>query len=166
MRRRLPTLLVIVVVICSGLVLAARTTAAAQDQARLAADRAAYVGDRACADCHKPQHDAWSSTKHATALSKLGLSERSNGQCIRCHVTGSAEMIAAERGNPSRPNVQCEACHGPGRAHVDAARAGQAASVKTAPIAEQTCTRCHNETSPHYRPFFFTAMKGLVHQVR
>ena len=38
------------------------------------------------------------------------------------------------------------------------------AMSRTKPIDEQTCTACHNETSPHYKPFFYSAMKGLVHR--
>lgn len=123
-----------------------------------------FVGADTCKDCHNAVYQAWSRTKHAKALSKLQAANREGGTCIGCHVTGSPAMIAAEGANPSHPNVQCEACHGAGKAHVDAAKAGDASNVRTTKIAESTCTRCHNDTSPHYKPFFYSAMVGLVHR--
>ncbi len=123
-----------------------------------------FVGADACKECHGPIHSAWSKTKHAKALDKLTGSNRLSGECIGCHVTGTREQIAADGDKPSLPHVQCEACHGPGRRHVEAARIGSVADAPTEKIEERTCTRCHNETSPHYKPFFFNAMKGLVHR--
>lgn len=123
-----------------------------------------YVGADSCKSCHDAVYQAWSKTKHAQALRKLGAADRAGGKCIGCHVTGYPEVIAAEGATPSHPNVQCEACHGPGKKHVDAAQAGDASDARTIKIEEQTCTRCHNETSPHYKPFFYQAMVGLVHR--
>lgn len=125
----------------------------------------AYVGADACKDCHAAIHESWASTPHARALLRLSEADQAGGQCIRCHVTGSPDQIAAEGASPSFPGVQCEACHGAGRAHAAAAAAGtpQASRlVKTPP--ESACTRCHSEQSPHYSPFFYAAMKGLVHR--
>lgn len=123
-----------------------------------------YVGADACKDCHGDIFKAWERTKHSRALSKLQTADRAGGKCIGCHVTGSAEMIAAEGARPTHPNVQCEACHGPGRLHVEAAIGGDASNVRTTKVEETTCTRCHNETSPHYKPFYYQAMVGLVHR--
>lgn len=127
----------------------------------------AFVGAEACKACHENYVTAWAETKHARALNRLNAADREGGQCIRCHVTGTPEMIAAEGAKPSLPGVQCEACHGAGRAHVEAATAGGA---KPGAIAkkpdEKNCTQCHNPTSPHYRPFFYAAMTGLVHRVK
>jgi formate-dependent nitrite reductase cytochrome c552 subunit len=109
-------------------------------------------------------YTAWAATKHATALRKLSDENRQGGTCIKCHVTGSPEMIAAEGANPSFPNVQCEACHGAGRAHVDAAKTGDSVTDLPKKTTEETCVRCHNETSPHYKPFYYAALKGLVHR--
>lgn len=113
-----------------------------------------FVGADACKECHEPVHDAWAKTKHAKALDKLMVKDREGDRCINCHVTGS----------PALPHVQCEACHGPGRRHIEAARIGSVGDAPTEKIVETTCTKCHNETSPHYKPFFFNAMKGLVHR--
>lgn len=125
-----------------------------------------FTGSDACRDCHTAEHGAWSSTKHAHALSKLSQSDRSGGKCIGCHVTDTAEMLAASANEPKFPNVQCESCHGAGRKHVEAAKAGKPEEARTKAVSEETCTRCHNSESPSYRPFIYRAMVGLSHPAR
>ena len=126
-----------------------------------------FTGADACKECHADYYQAWSDTKHARAINRLGQSEREGGQCIRCHVTGTPEMIAAEGAKPSFPGVQCEACHGAGRAHVDSAKAGAAAKGAIAKKPDEAaCTRCHTPESPHYKPFFYSALLSLVHRVK
>jgi hypothetical protein len=122
-----------------------------------------YVGADACKDCHAAIFTAWARTKHARALGKLQPADRAGGKCIGCHVTGPADVIATEGDKPTHPNVQCEACHGPGRRHAEAAIGG-VSEVRTTKVEETSCTRCHNETSPHYKPFYYQAMVGLVHR--
>lgn len=129
-------------------------------------DNAGYVGADACKVCHDKHYDAWAKTKHSRAFSKLQASEREGGQCIRCHVTGSDAMIAAQGATPSFPNVQCEGCHGPGTAHIEAAKTGDAVTDRPKRTTEATCTRCHNDTSPRYKPFFYQAMVGMVHNLK
>ena len=124
---------------------------------------ASYVGADLCKDCHAGQYAAWSKTKHARALRALSPEELGGGKCLKCHVTGSPQMITDEGSTPGHPNVQCEACHGPASAHVEAAKAGNAKPVKTTEIEEKTCTRCHSEESPHYKYFYFNGMKTFVH---
>lgn len=125
-----------------------------------------YAGSAACKDCHAAQYEAWEKTKHSKALSKLPAADRAGGKCIKCHVTGTPEQIAAEADKPSFPNVQCEACHGAGQAHIDAAKTGDNVTDRPKQTVEETCTRCHNETSPHYKPFFYKALLSLVHPVK
>jgi hypothetical protein len=122
-----------------------------------------YVGADACQDCHSGQYASWAQTKHSKALGKLQLADREGDTCIKCHVTGSAEMIAADGATPSFPNVQCEACHGPGRLHVDAAQTGDSVTARPTKTNEETCVRCHNETSPRFKPFYYQVMVGMVH---
>ena len=122
-----------------------------------------YVGADACKGCHADQYTAWSKTKHARALAALSPDERKNGKCMKCHVTGSPETIAAEADTPGRPNVQCEACHGPASLHVAAAKAGNAKQQRTTEIEEKTCTRCHSQESPHFKFFYYEGMKTFVH---
>ena len=130
------------------------------------AQTGSIVGAEACRDCHAAQFKAWSTTKHARALSKLSGGDRGSGKCIRCHVTDTVEMLAASKDSPKFENVQCEACHGTGRAHVEAAKAGNAATAKMAAMGETSCTRCHNKESPHYKTFIYAALAPLVHRVQ
>ena len=123
-----------------------------------------FVGADACRDCHTDYYQAWSATKHARAITRLTSNDRAGGLCIRCHVTGTPEMIAADGAMPRFPNVQCEACHGAGRAHVEAAQAGNAALARIDTVNAATCTRCHNESSPNYKTFIYNALIGLVHR--
>lgn len=127
----------------------------------------AYVGTNACRPCHGPYLNAWAATKHARTFEKLAPADRDNPACVGCHVTGSPEMKAAGGNAPSFPAVQCEACHGPGATHVAQARAKviDRAAIIGHPD-EAACTRCHNNGSPHYKPFFYGPMKGLVHLVK
>lgn len=147
-----------------GCVVALVGAVAAQEPA--APQASPFVGAEACKECHENYFAAWSDTKHSKSFNRLSTADREGGQCIRCHVTGTPEMIAAEGGKPSLPGVQCEACHGAGRAHVDGARAGTGKGNITRKPDEKNCARCHNPNSPHYRPFFYAAMTGLVHRVK
>lgn len=142
---------------------AARQPSAQIPQASQKPTAADFVGADTCKECHVEIHMSWSKTKHARAFERLGRAEREGGACIKCHVTGTPEMVLAEGAKPSQPGVQCEACHGAGRAHVEAARGGDASNARTTTVTEETCVRCHNTTSPHYKPFFFAPLKGLVH---
>jgi formate-dependent nitrite reductase cytochrome c552 subunit len=131
-------------------------------RAGAAATDGPYAGADKCGPCHQAIYQAWLTTKHAKALGKLDASQRKSA-CISCHVTGSPEMIAADGDKPSFPNVQCEACHGAGQAHAQDpnVRAGL-----TARPDEGDCTRCHNDRSPHFHGFLYSAMKSFVHQTK
>jgi len=71
------------------------------------ADRADFVGAKACGSCHKQQYDSWAKTLHAGATKRLG--KRTQRKCLACHSTGEAPA-----GRAYFPGVQCEACHGGG----------------------------------------------------
>jgi hypothetical protein len=124
-----------------------------------------YVWAGECKACHADIYDSWARTKHAKSWARFGAEERKPGStCVGCHVTGPKEPIELG-GEIVNANVQCEGCHGPGKAHVDAAKAGNAAAAKmVASPPQRLCETCHNDKSPHYRGFFFAALKGLVHK--
>jgi hypothetical protein len=128
-------------------------------------DVSTYVWEAGCKDCHENLHEAWRSTKHATAINRLSASERQR-ECIGCHVTGADRLIEAQ-GMAVNANVQCESCHGPGRAHVEATKGGGAGkgNIVRKPASE-TCERCHNAKSPHFRGFFYDAMLGFAHRTK
>lgn len=142
---------------------AAQAPAPAQTTAVPGAEGYVWAGE--CKACHEDVHDSWSKTKHARTLDRLSSDERkADSQCVGCHVTGPKTPIEGE-GRILNTGVQCESCHGPGKAHVEAAKAGNAAAarmVKSPP--QRLCETCHNDKSPHYRGFFFAALKGLVHK--
>jgi RecJ-like exonuclease len=124
-----------------------------------------YVWAGECKACHAEIYDSWSKTKHARTINRLSAEERKAGSaCIGCHVTGPREPVDAG-GEVVNASVQCESCHGSGKTHVEAAKAGNAASAKMVKSPPQRlCETCHNDKSPHYRGFFFAALKGLVHK--
>ena len=104
---------------------------------------------------------------------KMGLetAPEKSPECLRCHVTGlgtpsgykldiPADDVRAKRANDNLAAVGCESCHGPGSEYKskkikDAIAAGEItkASVGLMNPTVETCTACHNEDSPTYKPF-------------
>lgn len=123
-----------------------------------------YAWADACKACHGAIFDAWHETKHARTIARLSAADK-EGACVGCHVTGPKQVVM-DGATHVNANVQCESCHGPGKAHIEAATAGSAkpGSVVASP-GQKLCESCHNDKSPHYRGFFFSALKGLVHKV-
>jgi hypothetical protein len=126
-----------------------------------AQDGPQYAGAASCKSCHQAIYDAWASTKHARAIDRLSAAER-KGECIGCHVTGSPAQIVADGDSPKFPGAQCESCHGPGSLHVVDPKVMTGLAKKP---SERACTRCHNDTSPHYRGFVYAALAGFSHPV-
>jgi hypothetical protein len=123
-----------------------------------------YAGAAACKPCHEAIFVKWSTTGHQRSFERLGSEDRTKLDCLGCHVTGSADLIAAQLDKPANPGIQCEACHGPARAHAEqAATSPPATKGLTLKPGEALCVRCHNDKSPHFRGFFYTAMVGMVH---
>jgi hypothetical protein len=131
-----------------------------------------YVGESKCKVCHMAQHKAWSATKHARALETLKPEDRSKPECLACHTTGHGKPQAA---GAVLAGVQCEACHGPGslyksptimsKSKYQADKAGAHAKAVEAgltPIAEATCTACHNSKSPTFKGFDFATAKDKI----
>lgn len=118
----------------------------------------------ACKPCHGAIYEAWHETKHARTIARLSAEEKQTA-CVGCHVTGPKAAVMAGDAHVNA-NVQCESCHGAGKAHIEAATTGTAkpGGVVRSP-GQALCESCHNDKSPHYRGFFFSALKGLVHKV-
>jgi hypothetical protein len=144
--------------------LGAAGSAAAQEgpQSAAAPEGPQYVGADSCKTCHQAIYDVWVNTKHARALNRLSSADKKT-DCIRCHVTGTAEQIAAEGDAPKFPGAQCESCHGAASLHVADPTVTKGLAKKP---SESVCTKCHNEKSPHYRGFVYAAMVGLSHPVK
>jgi hypothetical protein len=130
-----------------------------------AADRAAgeevtYVGVKKCKTCHIKVYQTWKETKHAVAFDALNEQEKQDPKCNECHVTGKDVNL---------PGIQCEACHGAGSKFSSATimnkkkyegdPEGQRKMALEAGLIikpdEASCKKCHNERSPHYKPFDF-----------
>ncbi|MFQ6033286.1 MAG: cytochrome c family protein [Candidatus Bipolaricaulia bacterium] len=103
--------------------------------------------------------------------------EKKAYNCGKCHTTGYGEPGGFEsmEKTPGLANVQCEACHGAGSGYrspkimsVKAYKADREAAHKAVLEAgliipdEKTCTKCHNEESPFYKPFNFAEYKEKI----
>jgi hypothetical protein len=137
-----------------------------------------FRGATRCRACHMSVFRSWSATGHATAFEILrpgvkaeekleagldpGRDYTADAACIACHTTGSSALL---------PGVQCEACHGPGKGYSSATimnrkkwsaepetcrTLAKEAGLVVAP-PESTCRSCHNEKSPTYKPFDYSA---------
>jgi hypothetical protein len=123
-----------------------------------------YAGAAACKSCHSAVYEQWSKTGHQRSFERLMAEDRLKPDCLGCHVTGPADVVASQLDKPSNPGVQCESCHGPARAHAEQAAATPPATKgMTLKPGEAVCVRCHNSKSPHFRGFYFSAMVGMVH---
>lgn len=85
----------------------------------------AYVGEKACADCHGDVAEAWDKVPHAVPLR-------------------DPERPVSEQG--------CEACHGPGSKHVDTADPADIINFLKIParahVEAEACLKCH-QTATH-----------------
>lgn len=117
-----------------------------------------YAWASSCAKCHQAEYVSWKKTKHASALDRLSSAEQEQ-ECIGCHVTGPKGKVV-ENGKFVNKGVQCEACHGAAAAHV-ADPTAQTGVVARPPAS--TCEACHNDKGPHFKGFWYDAMKPLVH---
>lgn len=82
-----------------------------------------FVGTNKCFQCHRPQTNTWSETKHAHSFTNMAEKYRADLNCIKCHATAFNQPGGYVAGtDKDLQMVGCEACHGPGARHVDAAQ--------------------------------------------
>lgn len=113
-------------------------------------------------------------------------------ECLKCHTTGFGvggyEVKDEDFWNPEPEDktgvkavkrmkglqaVGCEACHGPGSKYkskkiMQAIFAGEldGTTVGLTKISEKTCTGCHNEESPTFKPFNYGERKvEIAHSI-
>ena len=151
---------------------------------------AQYIGAEACGKCHKRdstgnQLGKWQESKHSKAFATLaspaalkiakekGIADpQKDAKCLKCHVTAPGadpSLIATpakdKKGFQMADGVQCESCHGPGSLYksrkVMKVRADAVAAGMLIPD-EKTCTGCHNEESPTFKPFAFEEMVAKI----
>jgi len=152
-----------------------------------------YVGADKCKNCHSAAtkgdpYGHWLKSSHAKAYEtlaseaskkiaaekKIADPQKDEG-CLSCHTTAAGlPATAKSKKFDLTKGVQCESCHGPGGNHVKARLAveipadGKMLQVGPNEIKNvettATCTVCHNEKSPTYKPFDFKArLKEIAH---
>ena len=146
-------------------------------------DASKYIGTKRCAMCHKKeetgnQYGVWQSLAHAKAYeilasaeakavaAELGIDDpQQSGKCLKCHSTAynfteelQTDQVAVEDG------VSCESCHGPGadyrKKSIMEDREACIANGMVYPAREKSCTLCHNEESPTWKPDRYTTASG------
>jgi len=138
------------------------------------------IGAPNCKGCHKAktgdQWKIWTESAHARAFETLasaaslkiaadrGIGDPQQAEaCLKCHTTRGflgVDVPVSEKGKyADNEGVGCESCHGPGSDYKpgnimkdpEAARAAGLVMERTV----EACARCHNESSPTFKPFDF-----------
>ena len=126
-------------------------------------DRATFVGNAACEDCHDDAIKFWQGTRHAHAWETLvERGQQLDLECINCHVTGWGRPGGATIAiNERLRDVGCETCHGPGSIHVAKGGNEKPSAVVRNPPQEFCATECH--TKEHSDTFQYEAyMRDVV----
>jgi excinuclease UvrABC ATPase subunit len=143
----------------------------------------AYVGTEVCGACHKSekqgsQLNIWKESKHAKAIETLKTKEADEiaqklghttpavetEACLKCHASGynvAAELKQAKF--KVEDGVQCETCHGAGSEYktlkiMKDRKEAIAHGLIFHEKKEDYCVGCHNEESPTFKGFEFSAM--------
>jgi hypothetical protein len=148
-----------------------------------AGDPSKLIGTKKCAMCHKKddkgnQYGKWQEGPHSKTIAVLGTDEakavgaklgiddpQTSGACLKCHSTAyfftetvQTDAVAVEDG------VSCESCHGPGadyrKKSIMESREESIANGMIYPAKEKSCTNCHNDTSPTWKPDRYTLADG------
>jgi hypothetical protein len=164
------------------------TAGSALAQSAEKAPPGSYVGAAKCKMCHMSeskgaQYKIWAAGPHAKAFATLGTPEAAEiakkagvtgspqqaPLCLECHVTGAKAKAELRTKIKPEEGVGCESCHGPGAAYMgmDVMKALFAGTTEPASVGlilptAKTCTACHNERSPTYKPFDFAKMNEKV----
>ena len=143
-----------------------------------------YVGSDKCKMCHKTekqgkQYPLWEESAHARAYltlasdeskaiaAKLGIENpQTSDQCLSCHVTafGVADSLK-EESYSMEEGVGCEACHGPGSDYKKMSVMKDREKAMAAGLwdaNEETCTKCHNDSSPTYKEFVYEERQAEI----
>jgi hypothetical protein len=156
-----------------GAPLAASTDAEAAAAHAARGQEPAYEGGRtACRRCHLREFNSWRRTPHANAYETLPAENRTNPDCVKCHVTGygHASGFTSIEATPDLANVTCEVCHGPGSLYKDEELMKDRDAAIAAGLViptESTCVQCHNSESPTFPGTFdFASMvEAGVHEI-
>lgn len=139
----------------------AQAPAPAAQAPAAAAQAPGYSWADSCKSCHTAIYDAWAKTKHATALDRLSGPNQETA-CVGCHVTGPKSRVSDGK-KVLNAGVQCEACHGGAAAHA-ADPTVRTGLIKLTPSS--LCEECHSDKGPHFKGFWYDAMRTLVHKTK
>jgi YVTN family beta-propeller protein len=143
-----------------------------------------YMGVHACAECHRDavmgfQFSRWRESAHSMAYARLSTPEamkvardggvsgdpQKSADCLKCHVTGGADLDASLASFTVDEGVGCEACHGPGSEYQYEAImrdpiAARAAGLRSGGL--DACLSCHADA--HGKPFDYeVAWEAIKH---
>lgn len=134
-----------------------------------------YVGNKACAGCHKTEMQDWQRSVHGKSMEVLAPGKKSapkhkaglepdkdyskDEKCLKCHTTGFKEEggFRDMESTPDLAGIGCESCHGPGSEYreihkqklLEFKRAETRAAGETyASKGDKVCEKCHNTESP------------------
>lgn len=91
-------------------------------------------------------------------------------ECLSCHTTGYGQPggFVSMQETPKLAGIQCEACHGPGQGYLKPElmslknkkyKRSEVVAAGLVIPSEETCTVCHNQKSPFYKPFEYESRK-------
>jgi len=150
---------------------------------RMRGDASKLISVKQCGMCHKKeetgnQYGKWQLMGHAKAFETLGTEEakavaaklgiddpQTSGQCLQCHATAyffteelQTSKVKVEDG------VSCQSCHGAGadykKKSIMENREEAIANGMVYPAKEKSCTLCHNEESPTWKPDRYALPNG------
>lgn len=149
---RLPSLLVVVLIVAGGCAAPSVTSAPVGPlvvRGYRDGGGAVFLGSDSCGACHAAEYARWRATGHARDFAGLPPADRLNSACLRCHVTGYGDRSGYRTGSDSLDlgRVGCEACHGPGADHGRSAYPGLVPTLTggECPPCEinRLCRLCH-----------------------
>jgi hypothetical protein len=117
--------------------------------AAFAAEEKAFIGSKACGECHPDQfatYSKYSKKAHSSNSIKImagGLTAEELKSCYSCHTTGYGKTggFVSFEATPEMANAGCEVCHGPGSEHADA---GGDVKLIVRKMKVSDCEVCHN----------------------
>jgi len=122
----------------------------------------AYVGSKACQDCHEVEYSNFAKyAKKAHSYDSIlamrqDLTVAEFRNCFECHTTGFGQTTGfrSQEETPHLRNAGCEVCHGPGSLHVESEDPEDIKGSLTA----KDCERCHNServAAFDYKPLIY-----------
>lgn len=145
-------------------------------------DASLYVGLKSCRMCHKKdesgnQVQKWLDGPHSKAYAtlagkeakesaaKLGIDDpQKSPKCLKCHSTvyNFTEEVKTDKVDLT-DGVACESCHGPGANYKSkTVMKDRDQCIEKGMIypATKSCTLCHNDSAPSWKPDRYTTKDG------